>query len=551
MRLYPLVAVALVSATPVAATAAEVDIAQTLDGIFAPWASSTTPGCAAGVAMGGTVVSRAYGMADLGHGIANTPETRFEAGSVSKQFVAASVLMLVEEGKIALGDDIRKYLPEIPDYGAPITIDHLLSHTSGLRDWGFAMEIADWSRSTRAYTNDDVLAFVARQKSLNYAPGTDYSYTNTGYVLLAMIVERAAGQPLADFTRTRIFDPLGMKSTGWRTNFRQIEKMRATAYIGFKNGYVEKMPFEDVYGDAGVLTTVGDLLIWNDALAQGRLGRFVGRALVENAHLRDGRKLTYARGLEVPKNGRYGEISHGGAIGGYRAWLGRFPEKDLSIAVLCNAGEADGVGVGRGIELGRKIASALLPAQSVADTRSAVPATQDQTGTQVGLFASDKTGLPLTIVSDGVGLRLKDGAALEQYARSHYRLAGSDIIFDSQGNFRRDKSDGTTETYRHVAPQGREDGDFSGLTGRYVSDEIEATYVVESSPKGLRLKLVERPAYVIDLESAYRNAWVYDTRMGKRTAIVRFERDRTGKVVSLSIGWNARVRAMRFDKIAN
>jgi CubicO group peptidase (beta-lactamase class C family) len=156
------------------APAAQAPAAQRADALFAAFARPGSPGCALGVAQGGrTVLTRAWGMADLEHGIENGPATIFEAGSVSKQFTAAAILLLAQDGKLALGDDIRRYVPEMPDYGDPITIDHLLSHTSGLRDWGAIAEIEGWPRTTRAHSNADALAIIARQSALNYYPGRD------------------------------------------------------------------------------------------------------------------------------------------------------------------------------------------------------------------------------------------------------------------------------------------------------------------------------------------------------------------------------------------
>src|SRR5215204_3924736 len=172
--------------------------ADPLDDAFANFTKPGSPGCAVGVAKKGEApVFRAYGQADLEHAAAITADTIFEAGSVSKQFTAASVLTLVADGKLALTDDIRKYLPEMPSYGAPITIDHLLNHTSGLRDWGEVAALGGWPRGSRAYTNLEALKIASRQKALNYPTGSAYSYTNTGYNLAAVIVSRVSGQSFA------------------------------------------------------------------------------------------------------------------------------------------------------------------------------------------------------------------------------------------------------------------------------------------------------------------------------------------------------------------
>src|SRR6187399_276469 len=179
--------------------------ATAVDEIFSKWTSST-PGCAVGVAIGGKpVLAKAYGMTDLERDVRNTPDTIFEAGSVSKQFTAMAVQLLASEGKLSIDDPVRKYIPELPDYGKPLTIRHMLSHTSGLRDWGSIESIAGWPRTSRAYTHAHVLDIVSRQRSLNFPSGTDWSYSNTGFNLAAIIVQRVSGQSLAEFSRQRIF----------------------------------------------------------------------------------------------------------------------------------------------------------------------------------------------------------------------------------------------------------------------------------------------------------------------------------------------------------
>ncbi len=265
--------------------------------------------------------------------------TIFEAGSVSKQFIAAAILTLVQDGKIALSDNIRKYLPEMPDYGTPITIDELLNHTSGLRDWGDEEEIAGWPRTERVYDLASVLSDASRQHALNYTPGTHWSYTNTGFNLLAIIVQRVSGKTLAQFTRERLFDPLGMMHTSWRDDFRHIVPGRAIAYERHGQGYEQMMPFENAYGNGGLLTTVGDLLTWNRALSSGKLGSFITAKLQEPAKLANGEVLNYARGLFVQEHQGLREVSHSGSTAGYRAWLGRFPDNGLSMALLCNGSD--------------------------------------------------------------------------------------------------------------------------------------------------------------------------------------------------------------------
>ena len=318
--------------------------ADRVDSAFARLSGPATPGCAVGVARDGRpVLQRAYGMADLEGERPNTPQTVFEAGSVTKQVTAAAVVLLAVEGRFSLEDDARTLLPELPRYERPITIRHLLTHTSGLRDWGAVAALAGWPRGSRAYETPDMLAIVARQRGLNYPVGDHYSYTNSGYSVLPVLVERASGMSFAEFTRTRLFAPLGMTSTQWRDDYTRIVKRRAIAYQPAASGAFRlDMPFESVVGNGGLLTTVDDLLRWTENLETGAVGgpRFLTE-MHRQARLTGGRQIEYASGLFVTSWRGIPEVSHSGSTGGYRAFLARYPRQHLAVAVLCNAAQAN------------------------------------------------------------------------------------------------------------------------------------------------------------------------------------------------------------------
>ena len=326
-----------------AQTATTRDLTPVVNRVFARWDSTTAPGCAVGIDRAGSPrFTRAFGSADLEHGIPNRPETIFESGSISKQLTAAATVLLALDGKLDLEDDVRKYVPELPAYEKPVTIRHLLNHTSGLRDWGDIASIAGWPRGSRVHTHDHVLDILDQQRALNYPPGERYSYTNSGYNLLAIIVSRVSGQPFADFSRERIFKPLGLTSTQWRDDYRRIVKGRAQAYARADGGGWElEMPFENVHGNGGLLTTVGDLLTWTATLEKPAPA---WKAMVDSLHVRgrltNGDTITYALGLVVSNYRGVPRVEHSGATAGYRAELLRFPGRGLAIAVLCNAASA-------------------------------------------------------------------------------------------------------------------------------------------------------------------------------------------------------------------
>jgi CubicO group peptidase (beta-lactamase class C family) len=341
IRTIAVSAILILAISPGAAQSPAIEAA--VDEIFGKW-TTATPGCAVGVAVGGKpVLVKAYGMADLEHDVRNTPETIFESGSVAKQFTALAIMLLVGDGKLSLDDAVRRYIPELPDYGMSLTIRHMLTHTSGLRDWGSVAGIAGAPRTTREYTHGHVLDIVSRQKSLNFTPGSRYSYSNTGYNLSAIIVARVSGMPFAEFSRQRIFLPLGMTRTSWRDDHTRIVKGRAIAYSADREGrYTIEMPFENVHGNGGLLTTVGDLLKWNENFVDGTVGSAAALTAMQTTGVfTDGKPQDYALGLMVGTYRGVKNVSHSGSTAGYRAHLNRFPESRTSVAVLCNGSDGD------------------------------------------------------------------------------------------------------------------------------------------------------------------------------------------------------------------
>ena len=511
---------------------------QAIDSIFMQWNSPNTPGCALAIGhKGEPVLTRAYGSADLEHNAAITPATIFEAGSVSKQFTAASILLLAAQGKLALTDDVRKYIPELPDYGAPITLNELLGHTSGLRDWGEVEAMAGWPRGSRVYTSADALDVAVRQKSLNYRPGSAYLYTNTGYNLLATIVERVSKISLAEFTRRQFFQPLGMINTQWRDDFRRIVRGRAIAYEALKDNYRQKMPFEDVYGHGGLLTTVGDLLIWNDALTTGKLGAFVTAEIQRPTVLDSGREIAYARGLFVRLYQGVREISHDGSTAGYRAWLGRYPDQQLSIALLCNSDGANSP------KLAHQVADVFLPAQP---PPASMTLTAGQLAPYVGLFVDDSMGMPVRLTMHGGSLVLSGERQLIPTSTREFRVGTSKIQFFGSDHFLLQSPDGDALQYQRAQawlPQPRE---LTALAGRYTSDEALATYRVSVTAGGsVVLTPQDRQGQALPLKPVLADTFEWGDN---GDSVVHFMRDLRGQVTGLQMS-NSRVRALPFHRL--
>ncbi|HEX8030822.1 MAG TPA: serine hydrolase domain-containing protein [Vicinamibacterales bacterium] len=405
------IAVVTLTARPHAqAVAARPDAA--VDDIFGKW-TTTTPGCAVGVAVGGKpVLSKAYGMADLEHDVRNTPETIFEAGSLSKQFTALAVQLLASEGKLSIDDPVRKYIPELPDYKVPLTIRHMLTHTSGLRDWGSVEGIAGWPRTSREYTHAHVLDIVSRQQALNFAPGTRWSYSNTGFNLSAIIVSRVSGMSFAEFSQQRIFGPLGLTHTSWRDDHTRIVKGRAIAYSESSGEYHTEMPFENVHGNGGLLTTVGDLLIWNENFVNPKVG--TAKALAEMqtvGHFNDGKPLDYGLGLYVNDYRGVKNVYHSGSTAGYRAHLNRFPESRTSVAVLCNGSNGDATRAANRVSdvfLGDRLRPAAAPGAAAPPAAAlSPPPSASQLSALAGSYWSDEAETMLTAAVDHGSLVLR------------------------------------------------------------------------------------------------------------------------------------------------
>src|SRR5712664_4018519 len=314
-----------------------------VDEVFVDLTKAGSPGCALGVYRDGKIVyAKGYGLANLEENVAITPQTVFDIGSTSKQFSAASILLLEKQGKLSVNDDVRKYIPELPDYGQKITILHLLNHTSGLRDYLTLMELAGINTDS-VTIDEDALQMVFRQKALNFAPGSDWLYSNTGFFLLSVIVKRVSGKTLREFAAENIFVPLEMTHTQYRDDHTSLIANRALAYDEKekKDGYTLNVSYFEQTGDGAVHTSVEDLLKWDENFYSPRVGgkEFLAE-IQERGKLNDGKVLEYAKGLFLQDYRGLHTVSHGGSWGGYRAELLRFPDQHFSVACLCNVGNA-------------------------------------------------------------------------------------------------------------------------------------------------------------------------------------------------------------------
>src|ERR1044071_3185142 len=333
-------------------------LTRRVDSVFAQWNHPNTPGCALGVDRAGTpLLRRVYGLANLETGTPWTIGTLSESGSGAKQFVAGAIVLLARDGAFTLDDDITRWIPEAKGFGKKITIRNLLSHTSGIPDRYTLHAVQGRPAGQTDHTNAEVLDLVSRLRDLNFDPGDDYEYSNTGLIIAATLLERASGKSLQAFTQERLFKPLGMNDTRWREDHRTVVPGRASAYAGtLARGFTNDHPFTRVIGSGGLLTTVDDFLKWEAALQSGA-GPWgaVRDSLEQGMRLNDGTHLTYGLGVGVGIQRGVRVISHTGSTGGYRAALYRFPEQQVSLALLCNLGSINPAAVAQrvaGVVLG-------------------------------------------------------------------------------------------------------------------------------------------------------------------------------------------------------
>ena len=529
-------------------TPSPTDLAPKVDAVFARF-TDKTPGCAVGLGKDGhPIYTHGYGMANLEYNVPITESTVLESGSVAKQFTASAIVLLAQDGKLSLDDDIRKYLPEVPQFGGQkITIRHLLTHTSGLRDqWGL-LGIEGRGPGSQVHSPATTLDLVVHQKMLNFTPGSEYLYSNTGYALAGIIVERVSGKSLDAFTQERLFRPLGMVHTRWRDDFTTVVPNRATAYSGSAaNGFHTDMPFTNMIGNGGLLSTMADLLKWNENLDHPAVGgQSYVDALQTRMRLNSGRTITYALGLEVMDYQGVREVSHSGSTAGYRTFLARYPDQHVSVAVWCNYAGANPT------QLAHQVVDLLIPrtitTQASAEKVEVSAAAQQQ---WAGVYRDPHTDDVITLAASNGGLTVGTGrgqpTTLIPRGGARFHATAGDVEFtgtSASGNRRfvlvRANGDSSRFEEARPAPATVATQDYAGT---YTSDELDVQLVVAA--KGDQLVLRRRAADEIELRPAYA-----DDFAAPGLGSIRFSRDRSGRVTGLAI-FAGRVLDVRFTRAA-
>ena len=540
-------------------SAAPQEFTDKVDRIFAEWNTTGSPGCALAVVKDGRIVyEHGYGMANLELGVAITPQSVFDIGSVSKEITAMAMLLLVQDGKISLDADIRKYLPEMPDYGSQITVRHLLHHTSGLRNYDDLFDLEGIPEADLT-TDRDAMELIVRQKGVNFKPGEEFLYSDTNYFLMSQIVKRVTGQTLRQFAQDRIFGPLTMTSTHFHDDHTMIVPRRATGYAPHNGGgfEIDMSNFEQL-GDGSVMTTVEDLAKWDQNFDHPQVGGPEAiRQLTTPGKLNNGQSIPYAMGLFIDHYRGLNWIHHSGEWVGYRAALSRFPDQHFSTLVTCNC-----VGSMNPMGMAKRVADIYLADEfaraekaSSAQTASSVPASTLKQ--YVGTYWSQKNGAlrkfelrddKLVMVAPGMTydmLLLASGQFEALEPDSEHR---DKYIFHSSTNghaFEHSAWEGGAPvTYKAVNGSAPGASRLADYAGTYSNDELRATWtLVVRNGKLIRQQWMTEDQ---ELEATFTDGFIGDLSEGQ--FLMHFTRDSGGRVTSFEVATDM-VRPMRFTKI--
>ncbi len=528
-------------------SAQERDLSPAVDKLFAPWARDVSPGCALAVIRDGEIVhQRGYGMADLENSIPIRSETVFNIASVSKQFTVFLILLLVHAGLLSLDDDVRRHVPDLPDFGKVITVRHLIHHTSGLReDWSM-LTLSGW-RTEDVITRDDVFRLIRRQKTLNFRPGDDYSYCNTGYHLLAQIVQKISGQSLRQYGETQIFRPLGMTQTVFQDDYRQTIKGRSSSYAQKKGGGFERFLYGAGRAGPGNLhTSILDLAKWDQNFYTPKVGNAkVLDDLQRKARLNGGKEIDYAGGLRLGVYRGLPTVEHSGVAAGYRSVLLRFPEQKFSVIILANVSSF------KPAIMARQVADLYLKEQLQPRPPANMPLPEEILKDFAGeyRFAS---GLLLSFVADGYAFFQENDAVrlpLTRMGKSEFveRESGAHFVFSKPDGAPMalcyigvglDQSGGKVERPKLSADQ------LGEFTGTFFSPELDTLYAARV--RDGKLVLRHRKG---EFELRPLAADEFSTPPGSLFATLRYVRNDRGEIVGFTVS-TPRAWHIRFAKAA-
>jgi CubicO group peptidase (beta-lactamase class C family) len=512
------------------------DRSKKVDQLFAAFDTPRTPGCALGVIREGEFVhKRAYGAASLELSVPLTTRSAFVMGSISKQFTAASVVLAAEQGYLVLDDDVRKYIPELPDYGKTITLREMLHHTSGLRDLENLLDFSGRNQED-IHPFAELIDLITRQKELNFHPGEEYLYSNTNYVLLAEVVHRATGKPLSRFAEENIFKPLGMNQTRFYDDHSIVVPGRVAAYDPAGGGAFSvnwSTNYERV-GDGGLMSSVEDLLLWDRNFYANKLGKgTLVQEILSRGVLNKGDKIGYALGLGISSYRGLPVVEHEGANFGYHTELLRFPEQQFSVICLCNLGSIDP-------ELAATQVADIYLEGSFHDQPAGAQASDVERQALAGLYRNPENHSVAEVAVIAGGLQVRN-IRMKQEGANHYTslLGRFEARFEpmSQGGMKMLFGHSYTEPYifERFQPIKASAEDLAQYAGDYASNELQATYRFRVKEQTLTLTInwTEFPPF---FSPSLRDEF----HAPDDTAIV-FRRDAAGHIVGCDV-YTDRVR---------
>lgn len=544
------------------------EISTAIDSVFGQWAAPDSPGCALGVVEGGGLaLGKGYGSAALEYGIPWTPQTVTQVRSASKQFTAMAVLLLARRGSLRMDDDVRRYVPELPAYHAdrPVRIRDLLHHASGIRDYSQLMVYAG-RRDDRDYHDEAyLLDLITRQERLNFKPGTRFQYSNSGYLLLRLVIERVTGESLRAFTRREMFAPLGMEHTWFRDDLFEVIPNRAWGYRPRDGGGFEV--FENPYvshGPGGLLSSVEDLVRWQANFAHPVVGDSALIAqMLTPVTFDDGEVGEYAAGLSIGTYRGLRTVDHAGGGAGYRAHMVRFPDVDVSIITLCNLTSirpgvssyqvADVVLEDR---LEARAAAADLPDETYLDLPENAlrrfAGTYSRPGANVFVVAVEEGALGVTI--DGYGPLDLRALTPQQFRVVGFPGPPATIDFIPDDAEAMDRLEmrlaGDTAVYRFPLQRARrlDREEAARYVGKYYSAEIDVAYDVQFADGHLRMVIEPQGRVIIEALAPTAEANLFRGIEG--TVTVVFDRDSAGDIVGFE-ATSSRVVGLTFRRIAS
>ena len=518
-----------------------------IDSLFHEWDNRTSPGAAVAVVKDGNVVfKKGYGMSNMEYDVPITPSSIFHIASESKQYVAYCIVLLAREGKLDLDDEVRKYLPYVPDFGKKITIRQLIYHTSGLRDQWQLLAIGGQALED-VITQQHIIKLVEKQKELNFEPGSRMLYCNTGYTLLAEIVRKVSGKSLRVFTDERIFKPLGMAHTHFHDDNTEIDKNRTYSYDKTDSGKFINSPLNyATVGATSLFTTVEDEIKWLLTYETGTVGGMDAvNQMYQQCVLNNGRKLRYAFGIAVDSAKGYLRVGHGGADAGYRTYAVRFPEERLGIVVFSNLGNFNPT------DLAMKVAAFYLPERKDAATpKSSYKIDSALLPLFAGKYTSDEEG-PLELIDSG-RLYLKVNRQfyeMDPLSDSSFSLLNGRLkyTFESRPKApaKRFVVETPTEqvTFYRIGEIQLTDIQKIAYTGTYESDELEAKYHIALENGKLVLRHRKYPdtglAPITDSQFSTGHWWMSN---------LLFMRNKNGEIIGFEVN-SDRVLHLKFKKI--